>query len=133
MPLTRLFDRISNAWVFAALGVYWFVLVTMLHWPRTEPPPPDPPPTDKVAHFFLYGVLAALVVVAVDRVPGIERWLGPRHGWRRAVAVLGLVAVQAFADEFTQPWSNRDFEWLDLAADAAGTAVALAWGVARRQ
>ncbi len=76
------------------------------------------PGGDKLGHFVLMGVLAALVDLAlrrrdVGRVP-----LGP-------AVVLALVTLE----EVSQRWmSTRTFDLLDLAADVAGIVAFTALG-----
>jgi len=81
------------------------------------------PGTDKTAHLVIFAIVGLLLMVAWSRL-----------GW--VVAVL-IVVGYGFAIEIVQgilPW--RSFEWLDLAADAAGGAagvlVASLLGVRKR-
>ena len=94
---------------------------------------PSPPGglTDKHEHFFFYGVLGALIVRALA------------HGqWRRITlaTVLGAVVIASaygVSDEYHQRFvPGRDYEVLDMVADALGSAVAAcvlwAWSIIRR-
>jgi len=88
---------------------------------------PSPPAgfTDKHEHFFFYGILAALTVRALAR-----------GEWRRIgfVAVAGAIVISSLygvSDEFHQRFvPGRDYDVLDMAADAFGSAAAamLLWG-----
>ncbi len=84
---------------------------------------------DKLGHFFLYGILAFLVNLALKN---------------RKVAVFGhqillgglLVLIFAILEEFTQmALSTRDFELWDMFCDLAGIALFswLALWVSKRQ
>lgn len=79
-------------------------------------------PVDKAAHFFLYGVLGALVGL----------------GWRRAGGRIGrawpLVAMLLLGagDELRQRTvAGRSSEFADWVADAAGALVGYAWMIRR--
>jgi len=83
---------------------------------------------DKVAHAALYAVLSSLLV-----------WAFTEGDWRRTtgrtVAVATVVAVfYGWTDEVHQLFvPTRQFDWLDLAADATGAWLAAsllwAWGI----
>jgi VanZ family protein len=95
---------------------------------------PSPPAglTDKHEHFFFYGILAALTLRALAR-----------GEWRRVTlrTVLGAILVSSaygVSDEFHQRFvPGRDFERLDMIADAIGSAAAAgvvwAWGIIRHR
>ena len=95
---------------------------------------PSPPGnlTDKHEHFFFYGVLAALVLRALAK-----------GEWRRItfVTVLGAFvwsSLYGVSDEFHQRFvPGREYEVLDMIADAIGSAAAVgllwAWGIIRRR
>jgi VanZ family protein len=84
--------------------------------------------SDKDAHGFLYAGLALLILRALARA-----------SWRNVTIGAGLVAVLLAAaygatDEFHQRFvPGRTADLLDLAADTAGAAaaVAVAWVIAR--
>jgi VanZ family protein len=95
---------------------------------------PSPPGglTDKHEHFFFYGILAALTLRALAR-----------GEWRRVTwwSVLGAIAISSgygVTDEFHQRFvPGRDYERLDMVADAIGSAASTgllwAWGIIRRR
>jgi VanZ family protein len=88
-------------------------------------------PSDKSEHFGAYGLMGALVV-----------WASSGGEWRRVT--FGTVAfatvfcfLYGWSDEFHQRFvPNREYDLRDLAADAAGGAVAAialwAWGIIAR-
>ena len=94
---------------------------------------PSPPAglTDKHEHFFFYGILAALVLRALAR--GRWRGVGP-------IAVAGAILISSIygvTDEFHQRFvPGRDYDVLDMLADALGSAAAAgllwAWAIIRR-
>jgi len=78
---------------------------------------PDLPSFDKVAHFFVYGLLATLLV----RTPQI-RDLGGQAGW----ITLVVVSLFGVSDEFHQSFTpGRSVDVLDWMADTSGAALAL--------
>ena len=87
--------------------------------------------SDKVAHAGLYAVLSALLV-----------WALTNGEWRRITGWTVLLATVAailygWTDEFHQLFvPSRQYEWLDLAADAtgalAGACVLWGWGIISR-
>lgn len=100
----------------ACLALYWLVLCLATHWRNPWPPGGTPSYPDKLVHFTAFGLLAGLAVYV----------LGNRHTGRglarRAAAIWAVVALYGLLDEFTQPLTGRDFEWLDWAADISGAA-----------
>jgi hypothetical protein len=74
--------------------------------------------SDKVAHFLVFGLILWSFGVLFPRLPRL--WAAVA-----AVALGGAVEV-------VQGMVGRDADWLDLAADAAGIAVALALWVVWR-
>lgn len=72
---------------------------------------PDIVDFDKAAHFFVYGLLATLVVRA-----------GPRPVW-----AVGITILYGLTDEWHQSFTpGRSVEWMDVMADALGAVVAVA-------
>jgi VanZ family protein len=104
--------------------VWALFLFALTSWPS---PPEVPivsttPNFDKLIHFTLYAVQAFLIYRAV-------RWPGKAGtSLARVLAVVGLMAVWAIADETHQFWiPGRSMEGGDVAADVVGaTAGALA-------
>jgi VanZ family protein len=95
---------------------------------------PAPPQgiTDKHEHFFFYGILAALTLRALAK----GRWKGVT-----LATVAGAVLISSaygVSDEFHQRFvPGRDYEVLDMVADAIGSATAAlllwAWGIIARR
>lgn len=78
----------------------------------------DFPWTDKAAHFAAFGALLWTFGVLIPRQ-------------RRTTLALFALLVGGMT-EFIQGWTGRDADWLDLAADAAGIAIALSlWALWR--
>jgi VanZ family protein len=95
---------------------------------------PSPPGgiTDKHEHFFFYGILAALTLRALAK-----------GEWRRIrlATALGAIAISSaygVSDEFHQRFvPGRDYEILDMVADAMGSAASTGllwwWSIIRRR
>jgi VanZ family protein len=78
---------------------------------------PDLVGIDKVAHFFVYGLLATLLYRT--------RWF-TRRGRAGAIAAVLAAIVFGLTDEAHQQLTpGRSVEWADLAVDAAGAALAV--------
>lgn len=87
--------------------------------------------SDKVAHAGLYAGLSSLIA-----------WALTDGDWRRMTLVTVALAtvstvVYGWTDEFHQLFvPSRQYEWLDLAADATGALVAASvlwgWGIIAR-
>lgn len=72
---------------------------------------------DKIAHFFVYGLLAT----AVARIPALVHW--PFFNIRWAIFI---VSAYGMADEIRQSFTHvRTFEIADWLADTAGALVAV--------
>ena len=122
-------DKPARKWLaIACLILYWLALCLATHLRNPWPAGGTPTYPDKLVHFTAYGILAALAVLALVG-PRASRGRGPLV--RRAAAILAVVVAYGLIDEFTQPLTGRDFEWLDWAADiggaACGTLLALIW------
>jgi VanZ family protein len=106
--------RSSRRWA-VAWGVF---LLTLTSWPS---PPHVPgleaiPGFDKLVHFGLYSVEAFLLYRAMA-------WPGRQDiaSFLRALAVVGVMAVWAVADEVHQFWiPDRSMEGADVLADVVG-------------
>ena len=82
---------------------------------RSQVAAPDINGIDKVAHFFVFGLLATLVA----RVPAVANWrlLGI---WSAVV----LVSTYGITDEFHQSFTpGRSVEFADWLGDTAGAAL----------
>ncbi|HEU5081595.1 MAG TPA: VanZ family protein [Opitutaceae bacterium] len=78
---------------------------------------PDLPNFDKVAHFFVYGLLATLLLRT-----STLRELGGRGVW----IALALTSLFGVSDEFHQSFTpGRSVDFLDWIADTSGAALAL--------
>lgn len=95
---------------------------------------PSPPSglTDKHEHFFFYGILGALTLRALAK--------GERQGITLATVLGAILISSAYgaSDEYHQRFvPGRDYEVLDMAADAIGSATAAgllwAWSIIRRR
>lgn len=106
-------------WRRAAL--FWGIfLLALTSWPS---PPSVPvlssiPDFDKLVHFCLYGVEAVLLYRAVA-------WPGrPGFSAARVLAIVGVLAVWAIADETHQAWiPGRSMEGWDVIGDVSGSTV----------
>jgi VanZ family protein len=106
-----------SRWPLVCLGGYWLVLCAATHWPNPWPAGGTPQYPDKLVHFTAYGILAFLAVFALGACcPNQSR---RACAWR-SLAVLAAVIAYGLLDEFTQPWTGRDFDWFDWAADIGG-------------
>jgi VanZ family protein len=115
-PETVPVQRLGRARVAALVwGVFLFTLTS---WPS---PPTVPvigaiPDFDKLVHITLYGVEAFLLYLAI-------RWPGrARFSLGRVLALVGLMAVWAVADETHQYWiPGRSMDAGDVAGDVGGS------------
>ena len=102
--------RLNGLWLTAAF-VGLTLLLTLTHWPQEKMPfDTNRFGLDKIAHMAIYAGLAGLFFKAVAPGRTFLAWLG---------IIAGLVLV-TLLDEITQPWFNRQFDLLDLAADVVG-------------
>jgi VanZ family protein len=96
----------------------------------SRPPQVGPDVSDKLLHFVVYAGLGVVLVRALSR-----RWTAPVTA-RVAVRAALIAAVYGASDELHQAFvPERDSEVLDVAADAAGAAIASgalwAWDIIR--
>jgi VanZ family protein len=101
--------RLRTLWI--AIG--WLLVLAVVYLSLTPAPPTiDVPAGDKIGHALAYGLLMwwFLQLYAAARRPLI------------AVALIALGVGLEFAQKLTE---TRSFEYLDMAADAAG--VGLGW------
>ncbi len=98
-----------------------FALIATLAWAsnfdKSSPSGPDVPYFDKVAHFFVFGLMATLWYrcLAIDSKRR-SRW----------ILAIGLVFLYGVIDEWIQFYNpNRSSDALDWVADASGAATAL--------
>ena len=86
--------------------------------------------TDKHAHLAVYAVLAAALVWGLtDRAPA-------RTSWATVAIAIAAAAIYGVSDEWHQSFvPGREVSGYDLAADAAGAAIAAvalrAWAIIR--
>lgn len=104
----------------AAFVVYTLALLTATHWPRLQIQGPVNR-SDLYIHFMVFSAWTVLLGFSglVGRSPG-------------RLLLIGLAF--AVLDESTQPFFDRQFDWLDLAANAGGIlmgtlAMAALWRV----
>lgn len=86
------------------------------------------PHFDKIVHFFVFGLLATLILRSVS---------GGVGALAAAVIAVGVTSLFGLADEFHQSTNPvRFFSWWDWVADTAGAVVAVAaycgWAAYRR-
>src|SRR5262245_23088984 len=106
------------------LVIYWLAAVTTTHWPRPDLPPLVNLHLDKVAHFFIYAVLATLLIFAWRATSPV----GDRREWGRPskyLVVWVIAALYGVVDELTQPWFDRDCDVWDWVADLLGSLTAI--------
>lgn len=85
---------------------------------RSQVAAPEITGIDKVAHFFVFGLLGTLIA----RVPSVAGWRGLGVFW----AVV-LTSVYGFLDEFHQSFTpGRSVEFTDWLCDTSGAALAVA-------
>ena len=117
MTMPDIFDDRTLRWAAGLTAVIALALAVATLTPGT--PSAGPSGTDKVQHFAGFALLALPL--------GYAR---PEWGWR---IFLGVAAFGGLI-ELVQPHVGRSAEWADLAADAAGAAVAvLAMRIWRRR
>jgi VanZ family protein len=95
---------------------------------RSQVAAPDVPDIDKIAHFFVYGLLGTLLA----RVPQVVVWRGLGVYW--AVALASFFGI---SDEFHQSFTpGRSVELADWVMDTSGAALAVfiyaRWSAYRR-
>lgn len=84
---------------------------------RSQVSAPDLPGIDKIAHFFVYGLLGTLLA----RIPSVAR--SPGLGVYGAVVLASLYGI---GDEFHQSFTpGRSVELIDWAMDTIGAALAV--------
>jgi len=99
-----------------ALGVM-AVIFLLSHQPAGDLPPLFPH-FDKLAHFSIYGLLAATLVGAVP--PDLRR----RRPWAAAGAIILWCLIYGIADEFHQSFiPGRSPSLADIGADTIGAIV----------
>jgi VanZ family protein len=107
-----------------ATATFYTVALTVLMLKQFAPRPAPFPQADKVAHFFLMGLLGVLLMRAMTPAHA-ER--PSRFDWTLAWTFSIGYAV---AIEFIQPHFHRSFEVMDMVAGAFGI-IALTIGWAR--
>ena len=116
-------------WLWGPVIGYMAVLFILSSFSKLPAPPAGI--DDKHEHFFFYGILGALTLRALAR----GEW---SRITRLTVVVASIISgLYGVSDEFHQRFvPGRDFEGLDMIADAAGATVAAlalwAWSIIRR-
>lgn len=99
---------------------YGMLLVLLTHWPNPWPETGEPSSLDKVIHFLLYAGAAFLatrvLTVRRARLPTVVQ----------LAVVFAVISAFGLLDEWTQPYTRRDFEWFDWLADILGAASGIA-------
>ncbi len=102
-----------RAWVWPLLTMATIVFASS----HSKVAAPDLIGIDKVAHFFVYGLLATLLC----RTRSFSR-----RGRAGAIAAVAAAIVFGLTDEAHQQLTpGRSVEWADLVVDAAGAALAV--------
>lgn len=103
-------------WVRYALPIYWLILFAATHYPLARIPV-NVPQSDKIVHFFAFGLLALLFwgYFAAKKLPT------NRFVW---IAALVMTAYGAL-DEYLQQFVRRGTDPVDWAADTAGALCVL--------
>jgi len=129
-PSRSLRDRLDPLWSLAAAA--WVAAVLIVNsTPDSDLPKPRgfslPEGADKVAHFFMYGIMAVLFWNALipARVPR-----GFRAPWR--IAVLLPCAIGLFDEIHQRTVPGRSSDPADLLADCLGAAVMVYLGTRKR-
>ncbi len=95
--------------------------MALIFWVSSMSSPPSPDGVDdKLLHFVCYGGLAALALRATagGQLAGLT--------WRAALLAWAIATAYGATDEFHQSFvPHRSVELADLAADAAGAALAV--------
>ena len=111
---------------------YWLLLLLLTHWPNPFPGVSEPRQYDKLAHFSLYCVLAALAGNAALAIRQVR--LTKAGVVARLAIVFAAVVLFGLADELTQPLTGRDCDAFDWLADSLGAACGvLLLGCRRRR
>ncbi len=98
-------------------AIFWLSQQSKLPLPENEAF--TLPGIDKLAHCFMYGGLVALLS------KGIRESNDPAKPWVQWFVPVGFAILYGLSDEVHQLYvRQRDFEWLDLAADGAGATLA---------
>lgn len=114
-PMSHRF-RITRRLVLFCLAAYWILLATGTHLPGSQTPSLQM--GDKSLHSGAFFGLAFLLSWCV------QRW---RPNFRQSVGVLGVLALYAATDEFTQGWvPARHPDLADWFADMWGAGLGIA-------
>lgn len=116
----RFAKRLRQVTILALVG-YWIALFVGTHLPVTQVHIKG---NDKLLHYAAYSGLALLLTLVLNwRAKG-----GLRLG-HCLLVIFGLAVFGGF-DELTQPWVNRQADWLDWFADLAGIVTGTLIGAA---
>lgn len=105
--------------VFSALAVTGMLWLTLAPDPLPDETPVLFPGADKVAHFLMFGVIAALLALDIYRLKG------SRRAWLAGALVSGLLGgvIEIVQDAMGAGRSADWADWADWAADVAGAIV----------
>ena len=102
--------------VLSALAFAGMLWLTLAPDPLPEDTPALLPGADKIAHFLMFGVIAALLALDICRLKGSRRaWLA---GAVASGLLGGLIEIVQGA-----MGSGRSADWADWVADVVGAAV----------
>ncbi len=119
MFTARLVNRIRQVTI-AALVIYWILLFVGTHLPLPKQIIIET--SDKWIHFLAYAGLAGLATLVIG-----WRSRGGIRAWHLALIAISLAAFAGF-DELTQPFVNRQADWLDWFADIGGIVIGVVAG-----
>lgn len=102
--------------VLSALAVAGMLWLTLAPDPLPDETPVLFPGADKIAHFLMFGVIAALLALDFYRLKG------SRRAWLTGAFVSGLLGgvIEIVQDAMG---AGRSADWADWAADVAGAIV----------
>ena len=79
---------------------------------------------DKIAHLLAYAAVAFLLVLSARRSP---------NRLTRVLTLLGITILYGVVIEFVQEFTAREFDVLDMAANALGAVIGTVAGLAARR
>jgi VanZ family protein len=120
--------RSRSLWLWGALTAgYWLLMVVAFHMPIPRKAGERvvlPPNSDKTIHLVIYCGFGFLLSGTLELYC---RRSGRRLSMPAQAALLAAAStLYGFVDERTQPWTGRNYDLGDFAADAVGAAVGIA-------
>lgn len=125
MSIRSLFNRIP-AWLWWLAALAWAAGIFHLSTKKGDDlPKVDVPYLDKIVHFTLFGIQAALIYIALRRSTRMRPGLA-------ALAAFALAALYAGTDEIHQIFTpGRSSDLHDWAADSLGASLVFFHGLRR--